>query len=74
LRRPRIVIIHVSMEQLPQLAIACPACGGSVTAVVDGEKARWACPRCLLVGAATAIAIELPLVGLPFAARPPASA
>jgi hypothetical protein len=74
LRAPRIVINESVVEAENVLTVACPACGSAVNAVVDGDKARWACPQCLLVGVAPAVPVQLPLLVLPFPALPPASA
>jgi hypothetical protein len=65
------------MEQtmLPQIEVPCPACNSAVTAVLDGEKARWACTSCQIVGISALSAVQqLPLLTLPFFALPPASA
>jgi ribosomal protein S27AE len=59
---------------LPQIEVPCPACGHGVTAVLDGQKARWACPHCQVIGMTTLSSVQLPLLDLPFFALPPASA
>jgi ribosomal protein S27AE len=59
---------------LPQIEVPCPACGEGVNAVLDGQKARWACTHCQVIGVTALSAIQLPLLQLPFFAMPPASA